>query len=148
LFDTPGMLWPRIVVEQSGLHLAVSGAVGKNAYDEELVAMNWMDTLRQNYPQLLQARYKLGDLSGLGGEAVLQAIGRQRGALLAGGRINLQKASEIVITEFRTATLGRITLETPQAFEQWLAAVLELEAERQAKKLARSNKNKSAALED
>ena len=70
-------------------------------------------------------------------EEVLEAVGRQRGALLGKGRINTQKAAEIVITEFRAAILGRITLETPGEFAQWLAAGQLLDAQRLAKKEAR-----------
>ena len=73
---------------------------------------------------------------------MLEAIGRQRGALLGKGRINTQKAAEIVLTEFRTATLGRITLETPEDFAQWLAAGQQLDAQRLAKKEARAGKRK------
>jgi len=63
--------------------------------------------------------------------------------LLGKGRINTQKAAEIVLTEFRAATLGRITLETPQEFAQWLAAGQQLDAERLAKKEARASKGKA-----
>ncbi len=78
-----------------------------------LVALELLDYLRRDYPALLEARYKLTGVAAMKDEEVLEAIGRQRGALLGEGRVNLQKAAEIVITEFRTATLGRITLETP-----------------------------------
>jgi ribosome biogenesis GTPase A len=140
LYDTPGLLWPRIIVAQSGYNLAASGAIGRNAYDEELVALELLDYLRQNYPALLEARYKLTAVSEMKDEDVLNAVGRQRGALLGKGKINTQKAAEIVITEFRSATLGRITLETPEEFERWLAAGQALDAERLAKKEARSQK--------
>ena len=60
LFDTPGMLWPRIIVPQSGLHLAASGAVGRNAYDDETVALDLLDLLKVEYPAVLEARYAFG----------------------------------------------------------------------------------------
>ena len=138
LYDTPGLLWPRIIVAQSGYNLAASGAIGRNAYDEELVALELLERLRQDYPQLLQARYKLASVAAMKDEEVLDAVGRQRGALLGKGKINTQKAAEIVITEFRNATLGRITLETPEEFARWLAAGLQLDAERLARKEARA----------
>lgn len=140
LYDTPGLLWPRIIVTQSGYNLAASGAIGRNAYDEELVALELLDYLRQHYPALLAARYKVSGAEAMKDEEVLEAIGRQRGALLGKGRVNTQKAAEIVITEFRSATLGRITLETPEEFAQWLAAGQALDAERLAKKEARGKK--------
>lgn len=138
LYDTPGLLWPRIIVAKSGYNLAASGAIGRNAYDEEEVALELLDYLRQHYAALLEARFKLSGVSAMKDEVVLEAVGRQRGALLGKGKINTQKAAEIVIGEFRSATLGRITLESPEEFLQWLAAGQQLDAERLAKKEARA----------
>ena len=134
LYDTPGMLWPRIIVAKSGYNLAASGAIGRNAFDEEEVALELLDYLIAHYPASLKARYKVDVPPGITDEQMLEAIGRKRGAVLTGGRINLQKAAEIVIHEFRAATLGRITLETPEEFAGWLAAGKLLDAERQLKK--------------
>ena len=134
LYDTPGVLWPRIIVAKSGYNLAASGAIGKNAFDDEEVALEMLDYLRQHYPQTLEARYKTGAAAGITDVQWLEAIGRKRGALQSGGRINLQKAAEIAIHDFRSAVLGRITLETPDEFAQWLAAGQQLDAERQVKK--------------
>jgi ribosome biogenesis GTPase A len=144
LYDTPGLLWPRIVVAQSGYNLAASGAIGRNAYDEELVALELLDRLRQDYPTLIEARYKLAGVAAMTDEEVLDAIGRKRGGLLGKGKVNTQKAAEIVLTEFRTAVLGRITLETPEEFAQWLAVGLQLDAERLAKKAARAAAKKGS----
>ena len=140
LFDTPGMLWPRIVVEQSGYHLAASGGIGRNAYDEEEVALALLATVRERYAGPLQARYKLADFSGLGAvtdEVLLADLGRKRGGLLAGGRVNLQKAAEIAINDFRSGAWGRITLETPEEFAQWLADGRARDAEKRAAREAR-----------
>ncbi len=134
LFDTPGVLWPRIIVAKSGYNLAASGAIGKNAFDDEEVALELLDYLRQHYPDLLAARFKLSDVGTQTDEQLLDAVGRKRGALLSGGKINLQKAAEIVIHELRAATLGRMTLETPEEFAQWLAQGQKMDAERQVKK--------------
>ncbi|VTU32243.1 ribosome biogenesis GTPase YlqF [Variovorax sp. PBL-E5] len=140
LWDTPGMLWPRIIVAKSGYNLAASGAIGRNAFDEEEVALELLDALRQHYAALVQARFGLDAVDGLTDEQLLEAIGRKRGALLGQGRVNLQKAAEIVMNEFRSGKLGRITLETPQEFAAWVAAGELLEAERRAKKEARAQK--------
>ena len=134
LWDTPGMLWPRIIVAKSGYNLAASGAIGRNAFEEEEVALELLDYLMVHYPALLEARYKVEITPQTTGELLLEEIGRKRGAVLAKGRINLQKAAEIVIYEFRAATLGRITLETPEEFDMALAAGQLLDAERQVKK--------------
>ena len=144
LFDTPGMLWPKITVERSGYHLAASGAVGRNAYDEELVALELLRRLQVQYAPLLEARYRLSlapeAVAEMPDDELLAAIGRKRGAVMSGGRVNLQKASEIVLTDFRSAVLGRITLETPHEFEAWRAAGLLADAEREAKKAARKQR--------
>ena len=145
LYDTPGLLWPRIIVAKSGYNLAASGAIGRNAYDEEEVALELLDYLRRHYAGLLEARFKLSGVAAMKDEEVLEAVGRQRGALLGKGKINTQKAAEIVITEFRAATLGRITLETPAEFAQWLAAGQLLDAQRLAKKEARAKGRKADA---
>jgi ribosome biogenesis GTPase A len=134
LFDTPGMLWPRIIVAKSGYNLAASGAIGRNAFNEEEVALELLDYLIPNYPALLKARYKVELPAGTTDEQLLEEVGRKRGAVLSKGRINLQKAAEIVMYEFRQATLGRVTLETPSEFQAWLAAGQQLDAERQVKK--------------
>jgi len=137
LFDTPGMLWPKITIEQSGYHLAASGAVGRNAYDEEEVALELLGSIKCPYAPLLAARYKLTDVEAiptLHDDALLTEIGRKRGAVMSGGRVNLQKAAEIVLNDFRSAILGRITLETPEAFEQWSAVAEAAEALRARKK--------------
>ena len=134
LYDTPGLLWPRIIVAKSGYNLAASGAIGRNAFNEEEVALELLDYLRQNYPKALEDRYKIEGAAAFSDEEILEAIGRKRGALLSGGRINLQKAAEIAIYDFRQSSLGRLTLETPEEFAQWLVLGQKLDAERQLKK--------------
>ena len=140
LYDTPGMLWPRIVVEQSGWHLAASGAVGKNAYDDVEVAMHLLASVRGPYAARLVERYKLAGIEGLTDEELLTEAGRKRSALLPGGRVHLQKAAELAITDFRTGAWGRITLETPADFAQWQAEGDAKELARQAKAAARTAK--------
>ena len=148
LWDTPGMLWPRIIVARSGYNLAASGAIGRNAFDEEEVALELLGYLQRDYAGLVEARFKLESIEGLRDEEVLEAIGRKRGALLGKGRVNLQKAAEVVMHEFRSGNMGRITLETPQEFAEWLAAGQLLDAERRAKKEARSRKKRPSERED
>ena len=149
LFDTPGMLWPRISVEQSGYKLAASGAIGRNAFDEEEVAVELIAYLRHHYPALLETRYKLGDITALSDGEALELLGRKRGAVQSGGRVNMQKAAEVLVYEFRQAVLGRITLETPAEFEQWQREAEQKEARREAekreRKLRRSGKQPRAA---
>ncbi len=147
LYDTPGMLWPKIIVPQSGYNLAASGAVGRNALDEEVVALELLDYLRRHYLLQLQERYQASPEESLGWQDSdwLEWIGRRRGALLSGGRINYQKAAEAVLTDFRDGQIGRITLETPEQWQSWLAAAREHEAQLQAKRAERQaeRRNKS-----
>ena len=138
LFDTPGMLWPKIRVPEAGINLAASGAVGRNAFEEEVVALDLLGYLRRHYPQALKTRYQLEpDTSLLDGE-VLAMIGKRRGAVLSGGRINTQKAAEILLYDLRQGQLGRITLETPEEFAEWTAAAEAAEAAKLAEKEARA----------
>jgi ribosome biogenesis GTPase A len=134
LYDTPGILWPRIIVPQSGYNLAASGAIGRNAFDEQEVAIELAAYLQTNYAAQLEARYKLTGVAGMSDEALLIEIGRKRGAVAAGKKVDMQKASEALIYDFRGSVLGRITLETPEEFAGWLAAGEVQDAKRQVKK--------------
>jgi ribosome biogenesis GTPase A len=161
LYDTPGMLWPKILVDQAGYNLAASGAVGRNALEEEVVAAELLGYVRAHYPGRIEARYKLGDPKGgksvppaaaadlaeLNDAELLAAIGRRRGAVLPGGRINTQKAAEIVLHEFRSGALGRVTLETPAEFIAWTAEALAAEEERERNKPLRRGRGRAAQLE-
>ncbi len=138
LWDTPGMLWPKIIVPQSGYNLAACGSVGRNAYDDELVALELLLYLQKNYASSLNERYKLGmddaDIAAMHDDELLTLIGKKRGAVMSGGRINMQKAAELVITDFRTQMMGRISLERPDEFEQWRVVAEEAEALAKARK--------------
>ena len=122
------MLWPRIVVPESGFNLAASGAVGRNAYDDQEVALEMLAKLKADYTALLLARYAVPlaseQVTVAPDEALLEAIGRARGALAARGEVNAQKTAELLIADFRSNAIGRITLETPEQFDRWLQAGL------------------------
>ena len=149
LWDTPGMLWPRIIVPESGYRLAASGAVGRNAYDEEEVALELLAYVKRHYAPLLDARYRLGlDAQAIGAshdDELLALIAKKRGAVMSGGRLNLQKAAEIVLTDLRSAALGRVTLETPEEFEAWLAAARQREKERAERKAEQRKRDERRA---
>ncbi len=137
LFDTPGMLWPRIHIDEAGDHLAASGGVGRNGYDEQEVAQALLARVRARYGAALQGRYKLGDISdpqALPADVLLAEIGRRRGALMAGGAINLQKAAELVLNDFRAGAWGPVTLETPDEFAAWAGAAQARDLEREAQR--------------
>ncbi|GGY08586.1 ribosome biogenesis GTPase YlqF [Paludibacterium paludis] len=144
LVDTPGMLWPKIIVEQGGYNLAASGAVGRNAMDEEEVALELIAYLMRHYPDQLGERYKIGEMNGRQDYEVMEAIGRRRGAMLGGGRVNIQKTAEIILTDFRAGQVGRLSLERPEEWVVWEKAAREAEqrlrAEREAHRLERQGK--------
>ncbi len=146
LFDTPGMLWPRITVEESGYFLAAAGNIGRNAYDEEEVAMALLAAVRGHYGDKLRERYKLADLTELSDEALLMEVGRKRGGLLPGGRVNMQKAAEVALNDFRAGSWGRITLETPEQFTQWWARGQEQDTLRAKRRAALLAKKKPSRL--
>ena len=111
LLDMPGILWPKFEDQQAALHLAFTGAINDNVYDVASVVLLLLDTLRTKYPTDLNERYRLeGELPS--GVELLEEIGRKRGCLRAGGRIDDEKAQQIVLTDFRSGRLGRVTLDT------------------------------------
>src|SRR5574343_635669 len=114
IYDTPGMLWPKIDHPIDGLMLAASHAVGVNAYIGEDVAIWLAGFLLEHYPALLKTRYGF-DLQGLDAVAILEGVARKRGCIIKGrgGELDLEKASGILLSDYRSGTLGRISLETP-----------------------------------
>ena len=115
IHDTPGLLWPKIDHPIDGLMLAASHAVGVNAYFDEEVATFLAGFLLASYPALLAARYGFA-AAGLDGTAVIEAVARKRGCLLKGrgGEPDCEKAAAILLTDYRSGALGRISLETPE----------------------------------
>jgi len=110
LLDMPGILWPKFEDQQAALHLAFTGAINDNVYDVASVVLLLLDTLRKKYPTDLNERYRLeGELPS--GVELLEEIGRKRGCLRAGGRIDDEKAQQIVLTDFRSGRLGRVALD-------------------------------------
>jgi ribosome biogenesis GTPase A len=112
LFDTPGFLWPRFEDQNSGYRLAVTGAIKNTAIEFEDVALYAAAYLLQAYPEALKQRYKLKELPERDIE-LLEEVGRRRGALRSGGRIDLHNAAEILLHDIRSGALGRISMESP-----------------------------------
>ncbi len=146
LFDTPGMLWPKIANENSGYRLAVSGAVKDTAFDHDDIAYFAADYLLKAYPKRVMERYKLEELPEHE-EDLIEAIGRKRACVKSGGRVDLHKASVILINEIRDKTLGCISFELPEMVTQENLHFAELEekrvAAREAKKAARGRGRKN-----
>jgi len=121
IIDTPGLMWPQIRDPSDGMMLAASHAIGVNAVIPEEVAMFLADLLLARYPALLAARYGI-DTANMDAPDLIEAIARRRGAQVKGGGINFEKASIILLTDFRTGKLGRISLETPETRSEMMAA--------------------------
>ncbi|MDQ3030870.1 MAG: ribosome biogenesis GTPase YlqF [Myxococcota bacterium] len=111
--DSPGLMSPKIEDESVALRLAFGGAIPATAVDYERMAGSVAPHLLAHYAPLLEARFKLGAIPE-GPEALLEAIGRRRGFLRAGGVVDTHKAAEVLVHEFRAGRLGRISLESPE----------------------------------
>ena len=133
LYDTPGMLWPKIQYASDGLMLAASHAVGTNAVIEEEVAAFLADILLARYPEMLEKRYGL-KAAGMDGVSVLEAVAVKRACRKKGGDLDLEKASLVLLTDYRSGTLGRISLETPSTRAAMIAASVAASAAAEADK--------------
>lgn len=112
LSDNPGITWPKQEDEDASLRLAFAGSIPDTAIDYEHVASWGADFLLRDYPQLVAARFKLKSLPA-DAHALLEEIGKRRGALRAGGVVDMHRAADALIHEFRSGAIGRITLEAP-----------------------------------
>lgn len=136
LFDMPGLMWPNVENRNSGYRLATTGAIRDTAIDHDDIAYFVADFLLRNYPELVKTRFQLETLPEKE-EELVKIIGTQRGCLRSGGHVEMDKAAKILLAEYRTGTIGRITLETPAMMEQEMAELEIIRAEKAAKKLAR-----------
>ena len=113
LLDTPGVLWPKFDDMTVGEKLAFTGAIKDQIMDVEQLAIRLLELLNENYRTNLVQRYKLEnlDLNEKSGEEILKIIGKKRGMLVSGGEIDTERASIMLLDEFRSTKLGRITLD-------------------------------------
>ena len=127
LLDTPGILWPKFEDPEVGLNLAFCGSIKDEIMDMSELALELIKVLSRDYPELLISRYKLdeilkdGDYSDtfereIDGEqeaalANMEAIAKKRGFILPGKRIDYERTAKTVLDEFRSAAIGKITLE-------------------------------------
>ncbi|MEH6470558.1 MAG: ribosome biogenesis GTPase YlqF [Halopseudomonas sp.] len=129
IFDTPGILWPKIEDHDSAYRLAASGAIRDTVVEYEDIALYSLDFLINDYPALLLQRFKLPQLPASADEA-LDEIGRRRGCLKSGGVINRIQAGEVVIGDLRSGLIGRLSFET---VGEWVEKkrLAEIQAEQQ-----------------
>ena len=143
LLDTPGVLWPNVENKNSGYRLATTGAIKDTAIDHEQIASFAAEYLLNHYPDCLKNRFQLEPLPKTEHE-LLEAIGKSRGCLRSGGRVEMDKVSKILLAEFRAGIIGRISLETPAMMEQELVELAVIREEKEAKKKARKQKWKGS----
>jgi ribosome biogenesis GTPase A len=116
LLDMPGVLWPKFEDERVGKNLAITGAIRDKILDTEEIAMLLCSTLMECAPEKFMQRYKLNEdeVYGLDGYDLFELVARKRGMLMSGGVVNSSRCAEMLLDEFRGATIGRISLESPE----------------------------------
>ncbi len=113
LMDTAGVLWPKFDDPTVGERLAFTGAVKDVVTDTELLAVRLLDIVGLNFASRLEERYKITIPDDMDGYGLLQLIGKKRGMLISGGEIDTERASVMVLDEYRGGKWGRISLEFP-----------------------------------
>ena len=115
LLDMPGVLWPKFEETKVGENLAFTGAIRDAILDTEEIAMLLCSRLMECAPRLFCERYNLDvdEASELDSYDLFRLVGKKRGFLVSGGDINHTRTAEMLLEEFRSAKIGRITLEMP-----------------------------------
>lgn len=119
LLDTPGVLWPKFDDPKVGDKLAFIGSVKDEVTDSETMACRLLEVLKSDYPDLLCERYKLDSEAVASAQSyeVLELIAKKRGMLLRGGEFDYERASIMLLDEYRAGKLGRISFEKPEDAE-------------------------------
>jgi len=115
LLDTPGILWPKFDDPEVGFRLAAIGAIKEEVFSSEDVAAGLIKWFETNHPGVLIDRYDLSDGNGVidGANEVIEQVAHRRGFIIAGGKVDMYKASVHILKEFREGKLGCFTLEMP-----------------------------------
>lgn len=114
LLDTPGILWPKFEDERVGLNLAYTGAIKDDIMDIVELACKLLEKLTVSYPERLMERYKLDSVENMTGYELLEVIGKKRGCVMSGGRIDFNRIASIILDEVRGCKIGRISFESPE----------------------------------
>lgn len=113
LLDMPGILWPKFDDPNIGLNLAFTGAIKDDIIDTVDIASKLMEKLSKIYPDHLKSRYKLDSINNQSGYMLLETAGKNRGCLVSGGNVDLNRIAAIFLDEFRGGRIGKISLEIP-----------------------------------
>lgn len=114
LLDTPGILWPNLDDKKAGVNLALTGNIKQEILDVEELAVEGIKKIKETpeYLQMLKEKYKLEeDLLDVMDYDVIELIGRKRGCLISGGRVDMVKASKIFLDELKAGKIGKISFE-------------------------------------
>lgn len=122
LLDTPGVLWPRFEDEKTALNLAFTGTIKDDVLEQTEIAYQLLKFLLENYRQNVTERYKItldfiekklsqDQPENFNVYEIMQEIGRKRGAIISGGEIDDEKTAKIILDDFRSGRLGKITIE-------------------------------------
>ena len=114
LVDTPGMMWPRIEHEHDGYLLATNNNIGKNAYNEEDVAIELGAILLKQYPELLKTRYEVKELT-FDSIELLEFIAKKKNFPLRNHLTDIEKAAIVLLNDYRQGYLGKISIESPES---------------------------------
>ena len=114
LTDTPGMMWPKITNELDGIFLAASHTIGVNAYDELETSLLLYDIIKEIYPDILSAHYKI-KLPFPKDEEFLEHIASARKFVVKKGEWNINKAAVTFLNDYRQGLIGKISLESPSS---------------------------------
>lgn len=115
LFDTPGILRPKFEEEETGYKLFITGAIADKAADTELAAYKLLDFLKDKDPGVLKKVYDFQHVKTIHSYDLLAELGKKRGCIMSGGKIDRLRAAELLLKDFRSCKLGRISLENPGA---------------------------------
>lgn len=115
LLDTPGILWPKFENQQVGLKLAFTGAIKDEILDIETIALHLVAYLVREYTNQIKERYKLSEIF-LDNLDNLERIAKNRGCIFSGGRIDYSRTANLILDEFRSGKIGKITLEKPEDY--------------------------------
>ncbi|KGX93185.1 GTPase YlqF [Pontibacillus halophilus JSM 076056 = DSM 19796] len=116
LLDTPGILWPKFESQEVGYRLATIGTIKDQILPFEDVAARLIQYMQAYYPVVLNERFGVSaDQDDMG--EIFEIIGRKRGCLESGGRVNFEKVADVVIHDMRSGKLGRMTMETPHMID-------------------------------
>ena len=116
LLDTPGVLWPKLENQRSAKRLAATGAISDAVFDMQEVVTELISELSVRYPEALARRFKLDGLDEDPALTVVR-IGRNRGCVVAGGTVDMEKTYKLIIKEYREGRIGAISLDWPGEFE-------------------------------